>query len=233
MLIGVLAPMPSELRPVVRAGRLTAQRRDGNAVHRGAVGDVEVVAARAGIGTVRAGRATRELLEEFAADHVVICGIAGGLGTTAIGDLVIPAVAIDHSTGATYRAAPLGAAEPQGSLVTSGRLITDPVALGTLAERGFAAIDMETAAIAAVCAERKVPWTAFRAISDLAGVDVDGAVLSLVDPTGKPRLGAAARHAVIHPHHIAQLARLGRRSALAARIAARAAVDACRAHGAR
>jgi hypothetical protein len=90
------------------------------------------------------------------------------------------------------------------------------------------ALDMETAAVARICGERGIPWVAFRGISDMAGdAGVGGVVLTLVHPDGSPRVGAGLRFLLTHPRRIPRLVRLGKESAHAARIAARATASAC------
>lgn len=90
--VGVLTPMPSELRPVVKAMALTAR---GDGAYVGTVGVVDVVAMRTGMGLARATAAVTRLLDREAVDHVVVVGIAGGIGATRVGDIVSPAIVID------------------------------------------------------------------------------------------------------------------------------------------
>ena len=52
--VGVLAPMKSELRPVVKAFGLEPARIGGVSVYTGSVGNADVVATTTGIGTALA-----------------------------------------------------------------------------------------------------------------------------------------------------------------------------------
>jgi adenosylhomocysteine nucleosidase len=89
------------------------------------------------------------------------------------------------------------------------------------------ALDMETAAIAAVCDERGVPWSVFRTISDRSGDGLaDEAILGLAHPDGSPNLRAVARFVLRHPARIPHLVRLGRDAAAATKAAASAAATA-------
>src|SRR5664279_3077232 len=89
--VGVLAPMNSELRPVVKEFSLQPSEINGVAVHTGVVGNADIVATSTGIGTALATSATERLLGLGDFDRVMIIGIAGGVGpTVAIGDIVIP-----------------------------------------------------------------------------------------------------------------------------------------------
>ena len=65
--VGVLAPMPSELQPVVKQMRLTQQP---NGLYRGAVAGTDVVATRTGMGTAQSG--FREELKPGEMRHVLV-----------------------------------------------------------------------------------------------------------------------------------------------------------------
>ncbi len=227
MTVAMLAPMVSELRPLLRAVPLHRRRFGDLDVYAGAVGQVEVVAALTGIGTRAAAEATERVLGSIPVDHLLVVGIAGGLAPhVAVGDLVVPELVIDAATGREYRASPFGGAAMRGTLSTSDRFVVDPAQLAELAARGVVAVDMETASIAAVCERRGCRWSAFRAISDMAG-DTPHAVLGLVRPDGTPNLLAVARFLLTRPWRIPFLVRLARGADLATRTAAAAAVRAC------
>jgi len=225
--VGILAPMPMELRAVVRA--LSLGRSPVRGFHRGVVGDVTVVATTTGIGTLSATEAVERLLQETGARHVIVVGIAGGLAPgLAIGDVVVADLVRDGASGAEYRSAPFGELESSGSLVTFDELLTDPAELASLTESGFAAIDMETSAIAAVCARRGCPWSAVRSISDRVGIDpVDAELLALAHSDGSPDFAAVARFIVTRPWRLPGLVRLGAYSGRAAAAAAEAARRGC------
>src|SRR3954447_24302463 len=64
--IGILAPMPSELGPVVKAMGLT---RNADGTHAGRVGGVDVVAAKTGMGLALATAAATRMLDTAGVDH--------------------------------------------------------------------------------------------------------------------------------------------------------------------
>ena len=100
-------------------------------------------------------------------------------------------------------------------------------AVTRLLARGVTALDMETAGVGAVCDERGVPWTAFRAVSDRPDDGlVDGSVFSLLNEDGTTDVGAGIRYALFHPGRLPGLVRLARDSARGCGLAARAAVEA-------
>ena len=83
-------------------------------MHTGRIGETEIVATTTGIGTAGAKRATEQLLDATPVDHVMVVGIAGGVGPTVkIGDLIYADIVIDKSTGTEYRPTHLGA--PDGA----------------------------------------------------------------------------------------------------------------------
>src|SRR6476469_3374276 len=128
--VGVLAPMKSELRPVVKAFSLQPAQINGVAVHTGVVGNAEIVATPTGIGTALATSATERLLGLAEFDRVVVVGIAGGVGpSVGIGDVVIPEVVVDGTTGTPYQPAPIDAPTARGTIVTSDDFIIDPARL--------------------------------------------------------------------------------------------------------
>ncbi len=202
--------------------------RGPDALFTGAIGRIEIVAAITRIGTLAAAQAAERVLGSTAVDHLVIVGIAGGIGTSvAIGDLVVPQLVLDLSTGQEHRPARFGDVAPRGTLATSDSLLVDRDALARLAARGVIAIDMETSAIAAVCERHRCPWSVLRAISDRAGEPgMDSAVLGLAGPDGGPNLPALARFVLSRPWRLLQLARLARDMRIATNAAASAAVAA-------
>lgn len=226
--VAILAPMPTELRPLVAPLRLAASSEIGSGLLRGAVGRVEVVAALTGIGMRAGAEAAERVLEAATPDHLVVVGIAGGIGrTVAVGDLVVPERVLNLDTGETLRPTSLGSTPARGTLASSDGLLEDPSEAARLADRGVVAIDMETAAIAAVCDARRCAWSVFRAISDRADDGTtDAAILGLTHPDGRPNPFAVARLILTRPRRIRQLVRLGRGAKAATGAAARATIAA-------
>jgi adenosylhomocysteine nucleosidase len=217
--VGLLAPMPSEFQPLAKA--LSLQRTDAGWT--GTSGSIALVAAKTGIGTRRAADAAERLLDRSEVDHVMVVGIAGGIGASKVGDVIFPAVVVDKASGTEYRPTSLGGIEPSGRLVTHDDFDMQPAERDALVADGFVAVDMETAAVADVCERRGVPWSAVRSISDLVGV-TPGDVIGLANADGTPNVGASIRYLVTKPWRIPRLVRLG----LDARGAANGAADAAR-----
>ena len=132
--IGILAPMPSELRPVTKVLALTRSTLTEHRLHAGRLGDVEIVATRTGIGTAAATRATERLLQTASVDHVLVVGIAGGVHPDAdIASIVVPNVVIDSASGARTSRRSLGGREGSGTLLTGDGLVVDLDDFGALA----------------------------------------------------------------------------------------------------
>jgi adenosylhomocysteine nucleosidase len=189
-----------------------------------------IVATTTGIGTKAAAQTAERVLDSGPIRHLVVVGVAGGIGPSVdVGDLVVPQLVIDLSTGAQFQPNIIGDVEPRGKLATSDELVSDPAQAARLERQGVIAVDMETAAVAAVCERRQCPWSVFRAISDRADDgSTDPAVFGLAGPHGEPRLGAVARFVLANPKRIRQLAHLAHGLDLATNVAATAAISALR-----
>jgi adenosylhomocysteine nucleosidase len=227
--VAVLAPMSNELAPLVRRLSLRRSRAGDLVVHRGTLGDAEIVATMAGVGSEAAASVTERLLGAEPFDHVVVIGIAGALnGEPAIGALVVPEAVIDGPTDREFRPTPIGGHVPKGKLRTGGEFLLSDEELDRLRQRGVVALDMETSGIAEVCDRLGTPWSVFRAISDRSSDHSDTSVLDMVKPDGTPNLPAAARFILTHPWRVPFLVRLARGSSQAVRATVDAAVAALR-----
>ena len=223
--LGFLAPMKPELRPLVQMLSLQRDPGDGPPMYRKTFGDTSVVATLTLIGTTAATAATERLLKDDDIDHVVVVGIAGGVPPSIkLGDVLVPEVVVHAATGKEYPATPLGDAAVKGRVRTSDDV---NVEAGDLVADGIDACDMETAAVAAVCEAKGVPWTVFRAISDLVGGPVDDALLGLANPDGTGNLWAAAKYLLPRPWKIPGVVGLARGANVATKAAATAAIQAC------
>ena len=217
--------MQPELRPIVR--RLNMEE-DGD-VYQGHAGDVEVVALMTTIG-MAAGAAAAERIVGLGVDHVMVVGVAGGVDRRhiQIGDVVVPEVVIDRATGDTFRPHFLGAITPRGTLSCGDDFVTDNTTLDEWLREGVVAVDMETAAVAAVCERAQVPWSVYRGISDFAGEGlVDQALFAITLPDGTADPASIARYLEERPEAKEIFVRLAHDAKLATEAAAAATIDAC------
>jgi adenosylhomocysteine nucleosidase len=225
--IAILVPMRSELRPLVHLLSLKRSRSGDRSLLWGALGRVEIVVTTTGIGTRAATHAVERVLDSIPLHHLVVVGIAGGIGPSVnIGDLVVPELVIDLATGAEYRPSVMGNTEARGTLATANKVLSDPAEAARLERQGVIAVDMETAAIAAICESRACPWSVFRAISDCVGDGlIDPTMLGLTGPDGEPDVPALMRFVLTNPRRIPYLVRLGHGLRLATNAAASGAVN--------
>jgi adenosylhomocysteine nucleosidase len=152
---------------------------------------------------------------------VVFAGFAGALDAhLAIGDVVI-ADQVWDGTGRCWRTwAPDVKLPPRmfrGPLLTTNRLIASAGEKHVLAQRsGCQAVDMESAPCAARCAERGIPFSCVRAISDRATTDLSPELVSLLSG---PRVSSIRLAGALlrRPWIAAELWRLGRDTRVASK----------------
>jgi adenosylhomocysteine nucleosidase len=226
--IALICAMPMELRPLVKRLRLRRTRAGSEGVYAGSANGRPVLATATGMGTELAASGTERLLAAVEVGHVIVFGIAGAVDdATALGTVIRPRTVIDGATGATYVPAQLTQTAARGTIWTTDELITDPAVVSGLRSRGVVALDMETAAIAAVCERRGLGWSVFRVISDRAadGIVTDE-VFRLSKQDGSPDMAAVARYFIRQPWHVGRMARLAASARRATAIAADTAIAA-------
>jgi adenosylhomocysteine nucleosidase len=228
--VGMLAPMQPELKPIVRRLGLTMGSEGDGSLYRGTTSDgVEVVAMLTMIGMANGAAAARRMLEHDV-DHVMVVGIAGGVDMSAlqIGDVIVPEMVVGRAMDRSFRPTFVGDIAPRGTLSCGDDLITDPEALALMAAEGIIAVDMETAAVAAVCDDAEVPWSVFRGISDFAGEGlIDDALFALTNPDGTADAARVAEYIETHPDRLDVMKRLAEDTRSATEGAAEAAIAAC------
>ena len=227
--IGFICAMPMELRPLARKLSLQRAQIGGVTAHTGTLGGRPVVAIVTGMGPKLATEGTERLLDAVAVDRVVVVGITGAVeNVTPIGTLVLPEVVVDGATGTEHRPEPLGGGTPHGKMWTTDVILTGEDVIAGLRAQGVVSLDMETAAIAEVCEQRRIPWSVFRVISDRAtDGSIDDEVFHLSHQDGTPDGRAVARFLLRHPGRIPGMVRLARGAKLATEAAADAAIRAC------
>jgi len=218
--LAVLAAMSTELRPLLRALRLRPGVAGGVPVWTGRAGTTQVLAATLGVGPDAARRSSERVLDAAPIARVLVIGVAGGVDPgLALADVLAPRLVVDQVTGDEFRPSHPPGVDPDGTLLSCATVMAGDDTLTTLRAQGISAVDMETAAVAAVCEQRGCAWSVYRAISDrLADGLLDDRVLTLIRPDGRLDPGAVTRFVVRRPGEVRRLARLGRdtRNAVAA-----------------
>jgi nucleoside phosphorylase len=231
----VLAPMPLELQAIVEAFGLSSSDEQDQR-WRGEVGGSLVTAIHIGMGPAATRTALNRLLDPDdhdrpAIDHVMIAGICGGLDPELpVGTLLNPEIVVEYPSGTEYAHNPPGHGSRKGKLITTERVIIDKTLSRRFFAEGCLGVDMETSAVAEVCEAHGCPWSVYRCIGDRY-VDelLDERVVSLANPDGSGNPAAFEQLLAAEPEIAAKLEQLSHDATLAARRAALAAVDGCRA----
>jgi adenosylhomocysteine nucleosidase len=162
-------------------------------------GTIRIDIHQSGPGPARAQAAARAAVAT-GANALVAWGLAGGLvASLRPGDVVLPARGLAPG-GAEWHAEPrwhaaleraLGAAfrVHTGTLISVAEVLASPLAKRTAAEScGATAVDMESAAIAAVAADAGVPFVAVRIVADASADALPEDVGKWIDASGRRRL---------------------------------------------
>lgn len=239
--IAFLAAMKLEARPLLRlVGRYVKGTMGPFTCYHFHVSQTRCILVETGMGRERAVAATRALLSLGRPKLIVSLGIAGAPGHgLRVGDLVIghsvcelrghelspPRPITRLSSNARQAAA--RAAGAFGRRTVSGVVIsTGGEQAVELADPEHSAIEMETAAIAGVCAEHNVPLAALRSISDTPEQPIPFRLRELLDSRQQIRTGSLVAAIALRPSLLAPLLRLWRNARLASRVAAAAALAA-------
>lgn len=216
--LGIVAALAIELRPLRSA---SGSRADASSA-----GDPLIIAS--GIGRAAAATGARRLVHA-GARALMSWGLAGGLDPSVVaGTIVLPheVVGQDGEVFATTNAwrEQLHRALATSQAVCGGRLLTCREPIGSPSEKASVwrrttavAVDMESAAIAEVAAENRLPFLAVRAVVD-AAADALPSLLSATAAEGGPR-GTAhfLRALVLAPGELPDFIRLFRRYRVASR----------------
>ena len=182
----------------------------------------------AGPGRERA-RAAAQALFAAGARALVSWGVAAGLDPAfPPGALVLPEEVVatdgtryrvDGAWRARLRRRVVDALDVRaGLLAEAADVLAGPEEKRGLFERlGAGAADMESAGIAALARERKVPFLVIRAIADPADVRIPAWVAGVLDPAGGVRTVALCLRLITRPGDLPALMALGRHFAAACR----------------
>jgi adenosylhomocysteine nucleosidase len=167
-----------------------------------------------GIGRQNAERAIRHHLQAHTPAAVFTCGFAGGLNPELKGGDVVFASSEDPSATATRL---LAAGARPGRFFCADRIaITVAEKKKLRAETGADAVEMESAAIHAVCRERAIPCHTVRVISDSADEDLPLDFNALSRPDKNLDFGKLALAIAKSPGKIGALMELRKRTIFAA-----------------
>lgn len=204
--IGIVAALPIEVGPLRDLMTDAATIADPEGRHRpvveGKIGQKAVALIVAGVGRSMAAKGTRRLLAGHRPRWIVSAGFGGALDPALRRNDVFFATEIVDGTTPDRPPLAIGMRPPEsppGSKIryASGRLVTAAEVVRTAAEKADLrrrfeadAVDMETASVAGLCADRATRFLSVRVISDEAGDDLPPEVMTIMGPTGGFRLGA-------------------------------------------
>lgn len=165
-----------------------AERRGGMEFAVGGIGSGKVVAVAGGVGTARAASCAQALIDLYHVESIILCGVAGRVNPRLkVGEILISRDAVQCGCGVhasriradenLVRLAQEACAKTAGtaSYVTGTVLTVERAVLARkrrirlLQEYAADCVEMEGAAVGAVCARNSVPFVVLRAISDRAG----------------------------------------------------------------
>lgn len=191
-----------------------------------------VITLIVGIGRQNAEKSVRGFLPSVSPQLVLTCGFAGGLNPDLkIGDVVfeIPEAtltpALSHPMGEGGRrtgeglfARLVAAGAKPAKFHCADRIATTVAEKKTLREQtGADVVEMESAAIHAVCAEKQIPCVTVRVISDTAGEDLPLDFNALAKPDKSLDFGKLAWAIAKSPGKIGALMALQKKTSFAAR----------------
>jgi adenosylhomocysteine nucleosidase len=147
-------------------------------------GGCRISLIQTGMGPESAARAGRRLIEEAPCDLIVSTGFACALTRSGLADLLIGTEAVRIEPGlerpitvpcsASYQTIALDVAKQAALPVRAGRIVTMDRVVGTARQKqavaqssGAVGLDMESAALGALAAERQIPFLIVRTVSDL------------------------------------------------------------------
>jgi adenosylhomocysteine nucleosidase len=198
--VALVAALPMEVGPLLRRFRDVRKYSNGRVrIVEGLLAGRLVALVVAGPGRPAARRATALLLAGHRPKWVVSAGFGGALDPAlARNDVLFATEVIDPDGFCLAIDGTPPTDETPGRRIRSGRLLTVDAIVRTTVEKAdlrerYRAdlVDMETSAVAAVCAERGARLLAIRVVSDEAGIDLPPEILGILGATGSYRLGAA------------------------------------------
>ncbi len=205
--------LPDESRDLVKKLEHSRREKAGEQeLLTGLIGGRRVAIFHTGMGPTRSGAALQALLSALPRDSVsalISSGFAGGLNPEwPSGTLVLAPNRSDAPLHAIARQALEGKVS-EGKIESVASPLETCAEKAELAARSHAsAVDMESEALAAVCAEHRLPMLSLRAISDSATEELAVPFSVCFDPVReRPRPLALIGFLLRHPSRIAPFAR--------------------------
>jgi adenosylhomocysteine nucleosidase len=204
--IGIVAALPGEIRPLVRGWK------HGHDVFQGRIGEVEAVAACAGMGAAAVTGACESLLAAGKLDALVSIGWAGSLSCgLQAGQAYAVREVIDTASGERFMT---DSAKGQ-RLITLDHVADAKEKRSLGISHQAVMVDMEAATVARLARAKKLGFDCFKAITDGPNDKLPD-FNAFTGPTGQLRMPTLIGWALVHPQHWGALRRLGSSSREAA-----------------
>lgn len=153
-----------------------------------------------GMGQEAARRGAELLIDGHRPRLVMSVGFAGALDPGLPRNTIVMADEVVDLEGNRHPIEVSPPSEGQGPRFRTGRLLTVDQIIRTAAEKAELRerhnadlVDMETSAVAALCARRSIRFQSIRVISDDANIDLPAEIATLMTKSGSYRVGAALR----------------------------------------
>ncbi|MFQ5947079.1 MAG: hypothetical protein ACE5NC_12675 [Anaerolineae bacterium] len=224
--VGVFTATRGEFNAVRNALVLQDEQRVGGyRAVLGRRGHAHVILVRTGLGVASGEVACREALTRHPLELAISSGFACALSASAIGDLLVGTEVLVSSAGAALQSGAhviscskerqvqaMRAAREADVTARAGRFVTVPHVICRAEEKravavmtGAIGLDMESAAVGAVAAERGTPFLILRTVSDLPDEDLPLDFNLFLSPSGWMRGTFAC---LTHPSCLLGLKRL-------------------------
>jgi adenosylhomocysteine nucleosidase len=199
--IAVIAALPRELEPLVRAWPMRS-RGKGTML----ATCENAIAACAGMGREQVLAAFALALQQGPVSEIISIGFAGALRTQiARGTLYWPEIVIDAATGEQFRC--MGGRS--GVLVTADRVLNAEEKAKAASQWHADIVDMEAAVVARAALEQGIPFRALKVVSDAVDDKLPD-FNRFVDEYGGFHESKFTMHLVMHPWQIPAAMRVGR-----------------------
>lgn len=233
MKIAFITAMPEEFRAVTGCLDGHSTFRIGPfKVCRGTASGHDIAVIESGMGFANATMATKKLIGEVAPDLIISAGYCGGIAPILnVGDVVV-ATRVVIVSGGSVEEVPVELATAGYSFVANkstsdhrvfgGMYVNTPTVMEKSRISAMLPIDashpvveMESAAIALIATENKVPFIGIRSVSDPAGEELGFSLDEFCDNQMRIRISRVLLTIIRKPGIIPQLVRLARNSRIA------------------
>lgn len=230
MKIGIIAAMPEEAGAIVRCASSLVKEIIGNRTcYRFLHGKHAVLVMQAGMGFDNAARSAETIIDSFAPDLLLSAGFCGGIAPELqVGDTVV-ASGFVIASGATVQQVPIElpafTRKPVKELTDHGKrafeslFVSTPTVMNKAAiakllpdQASFPVVEMESAAIALIAVENKIPFLAIRTVSDPRNEELQFSIEEFCDAQLNISIPKVLLTLFKRPQILPQLLRLARYS---------------------